>query len=408
MNYHSNKNSVLWIYFIALLCFAILRNVSFLYLILPPIFALAIVLRSNFVVKNKSILFIYIIFIGWTCFVALFSPIYNPDPDVIYQVPRLFFSILTPLVFCFVADQKKAADGAIIIFVACYAIAVFTYIFQINFGAIEWFSDEPMERGTVLRYATNLGSGNIYGIGIGSALLASLLFIKRDVVKFTIVTIILLGAILSMQKATIVNVILAFVLYFLVLKKWPSFMMIFSSIVMLIITYVFYIYFPSSVLSIYILEFINNGFGIDVLGDGSLRRDTVLSEENLWERFAGIHVENIFEQHPEMLISLIGVGITGAGGGMGLPQYLQAHSTYWDIFFMGGITYLLIVIALFSAVQFALWRNKDFMSRFWFFSNIVIFVNMFAASALIFHPILSLPLWLSVGWAMRVTNAKLR
>lgn len=408
MNYHSNKNSVLWVFFIALLCFAILRNVSFLYLLAPPIFALAIIFRSYFIINNKSFLSIYIIFIGWTFFVALFSPIYNPDPDVIYQVPRLFFSTLTPLVFCFVADHKKAVDRAIIIFVACYTIAVFTYIFQINFGAIEWFSDEPMERGTVLRYATNLGSGNIYGIGIGSAVLASLLFIKRNVIKFTIVAILLLGAILSMQKATIVNVILAFVLYFLIVKKWPSVNLIFSSIFILFITYIYYINFPSSVLSIYILEFINNGFGIDVLGDGSLRQDTVLSQENLWERFAGIHVENIFEQHPEMLISLIGVGITGAGGGMGLPQYLQAHSTYWDIFFMGGIIYLLIVTALLSGVQFALWRNKDFISRFWFFSNIMIFVNMFAASALIFHPILSLPLWLSVGWAMRVTNAKLR
>lgn len=405
MNYSSNKNNWQWHLFVAALCFAVLRNISYYYLIVIPLLAFAIIANNKMLfLKNSNSLF-YSLFILWTFFIAIFSPLYNPDSDVFAQVPRLFFATLTPFVFLFVSNTESAIVNAFRIFIGCYILAVLSYLFQINYGAIQWFSDEPMERGTVLRYATNLGSGNIYGIGLASAILACLFFVKRNFLKFIFLSFLMLGAILSMQKATIVNVFLAFMVYFLIIKKTPSILTILSSAFLLLCSYIYYSLYPNSIFSSYILEFINNGFGIDVLGDGSLRRDTVLSQENLWDRFAGIHVESIFEQHPKLLITLVGIGITGAGGGMGLPHYLQAHSTYWDIFFMGGIPYFFIVTALLVNLQISLMNMKDNISRFLFFSNIIICINMLASSALIYHPILSLPLWLSVGWVMRGNNS---
>jgi ABC-type multidrug transport system fused ATPase/permease subunit len=105
--------------------------------------------------------------------------------------------------------------------------------------------------------------------------------------------------------------------------------------------------------------------------------------------------------HNPVVRLVLGVGLMGAGGGLGLPQYPQAHSTLWDIFFMGGLGYLIIFLLLFiSTIKRLKLINSD-ISKFLIIANYIFFINLFSATAAIYQPVLSFTFWMSVLYAVR-------
>ena len=82
-----------------------------------------------------------------------------------------------------------------------------------------------------------------------------------------------------------------------------------------------------------------------------------------------------------------------------------AHSTFGDMFLMGGILYVLIFLILYVNVQSYLFRDKmNQLSATLFMCNIILFVNMLVTSGALVQPSLSIVFWLSVAYVARKSN----
>lgn len=395
--------------FLVLLCLHVLRNLTPFYMVavgcLAVFMALFYPLRgSNILVRNIGIYYGYVLFMAYTVWVCLWSFVYNPDLSALDVAGRLFFTTSLVVLLAPAHLRDVHYEQALRLFVYCVCIGAASYFLQVVIGPITWFNDDPMERGLVLRYSTTLGSGNIYGIVVGIALyLAARLDFGR-IRKYFLVGLMLSGAIMSMQKASLLNVSL-FVLFLQIsmpagvrLYLAVSILLFISGLVLLAYVY------QDTLLAIYLQEYIYNSIGINVFDNPALVKSTVLDAENVVERFLGLHLEEIFEAHNAVVMFLVGIGATGAGGGMGVDDAPQAHSGFWDLYFMGGIGYLLSFLLLFTVTCTALWKIKTDIARLLLVSNVIFFVNIFAATIPMFHPIIAYCFWLSVLYAMQYSG----
>jgi hypothetical protein len=395
------------IFYLTILFFQVLRNLSPIYFVVV-IATVALVLIITAMIsptlkRNGNSFNIYLIFICYTVWVCLWSVAYNPDVDLPNTIGRLFFITSLPIFLIFYYADEDFTKLALRVYVYIYLIAAWSYFYQIQFGPIEWFSDEPMERGSVFRFSTTLGSGNIYGIGLGCALLFTSFLNFNKIIKILIFGSLLIGSIMSMQKAAILNIIIWIFLYIFVFnrKNAKKILFLLTVVVFMIIIYAYV--FDDEFFSAYLQEFLFNSIGLNLFDNPNLVKSTVLDVDNIIERFIGVNIPIILSSHNPVTLFLIGIGSTGVGGGMGMPEYPQSHSTYWDLLFMGGIVYLLIYIILIISILKKLIEINTGISRLIFWSIIIYSFNAFAATAAIFHPILSFPVWIGLIVA---TNSK--
>lgn len=386
--------------------FQVLRNLSTLYygaLLIATIVMLAATSVGGSRVKYGGIpLSIYLIFLFYTVWICIWSIIYNSEVDLLNTVGRLFFVTTLPLLILFFRATDENIAYILRVYVVVYVIASWSYIFQVQFGAVEWFSDEPMERGSVLRYSTTLGSGNIYGIGVGVALLLASVLKFGLVTRSFIICSLMMGSILSMQKASLVNVVVWAAVYILIFDRKIAIKVLIGTLVLILLAYSFAYQYPQTFFSMYFQEFVFNSIGINLFDNGQLVKSTVLDSENLVERLLGVNTIEIMQAHDLALLLTMGIGTTGAGGGMGMPEYPQAHSTYWDLLFMGGFGYLVIYLSLLASILYKLYAMNSQLSKLLFWSVVLFSINAFAASAAIFHPILALPVWIGLLVVSRI------
>ncbi len=362
----------------------------------------------KFRVANKKTQTIYFIFIFYTTYVLFWSYLYGPEISIINSAGRLFFSTLIPLIFIFVKLDDKRLLLFFRVYTLIYVLGAFSYFYQFIYGPINWFVDEPMERGTLFRFSTILGSGNIYGIGVGVALLlVGYAYSSRFVKLFFYVTL-LSGAFMSLQKAAVINIVL-WALFILYQSKFKEIWIYILGIFILIsATYSLGLVYYEHFLSQYLQEFVFNSIGLNLYSNPDLVRSTILDKENMIERFVGINLAEIFGMHNPIIITFMGIGLMGAGGGMGLPEFPQAHSTYWDIFFMGGLGYLIIYLLLFISVHRNLRLINTKVSLALMAANAIFFINSFSSSASVYHPVLSFVFWVSVIFVIQASTVKSR
>lgn len=393
--------------FAALLLLQSLRNYSGFYFLflLASLFILVIysAFQSEFKLRftNKSLLYIYLLFVLYTVYVLFWSYVYGPEISLFDSGGRLFFSTLIPLIFAFVRLDERRLFILIKLYILIFTAGAFSYFYQFIYGPIYWFADEPMERGSLFRFSTILGSGNIYGIGVGGALLLLGYAYKNIFIKSLFYVILLLGALMSLQKAAVVNIILWLLIIFFQSNAKELIRYTLVILILSICIFLTGLIFSEHFLSIYLQEFVFNSIGLNIYNNPDLVKSTVLDKENLLERFVGLHLDEIFGMHNPVIITLFGVGVMGAGGGMGLPEFPQAHSTYWDIFFIGGLGYLIIFLYFFYRINRNLQRLCTESSKMLLLFNILLFINSFSATASIYHPVLSFVFWLSVIFVLQ-------
>ena len=123
----------------------------------------------------------------------------------------------------------------------------------------------------------------------------------------------LLGAIMSLQKAAIINIFLAVFFYLVSFgRRHILLSCTVASVTIALIIVVAWVY-QSSLLSVFFQEFIFNSIGLNIFDNHDLIKSTVITVSNLTERFTGIHLGEIFSMHSEAVIVLFGVGAVGAG-----------------------------------------------------------------------------------------------
>jgi hypothetical protein len=411
-----NKNSflldIVCLSSAALLLLQSFRNYSGFYFLLLLVSLCSLIFYSAFQSElkqqfvNKPLLCIYLLFVLYTVYVLFWSYLYGPEIKFFDSAGRLFFSTLIPLLFAFIRLDERRLFILFKLYILIFVAGALSYFYQFVYGPIYWFADEPMERGSLFRFSTILGSGNIYGIGVGGALLLVGYSYKNVFIKILLYATLLLGAFMSLQKAAIVNI----ALWVLILLYHSSTREIIKytsvTLILIICVYIAGLVFSGHFLTLYLQEFIFNSIGLNIYDNSDLIKSTVLDKENLFERFVGLHLDEIFGMHNSIVIILFGVGVMGAGGGMGLPEFPQAHSTYWDIFFMGGLGYFIVFLYFFYRINKNLLQHCSNSSRVLFAANILLFINSFSATASIYHPVLSFVFWLSVIFVIQGGDPK--
>jgi len=218
----------------------------------------------------------------------------------------------------------KRVGVVIVIFTAIAALSI---PYQFLSGPIEWFA-ESSERAGFGRYASLFGSLTALGTVNGLGLIAAVAMLNSAVAMCVALGVILLGSILSLQKAAILNIALALPVIFL-LRKF-SFK---QGVVLLVLLSVF-----AFAASVY--------FGDELLGYVSSIRFSSDSEyagdvsvsESLVERVVDLPLTAILFHGVHSL--LLGVGPIGGSGAFGFADVPMAHNAVVDLLLVGGLAYL--------------------------------------------------------------------
>ena len=414
-----NKNLLLLNCIIILVMFTNLRKLTILYYVPIAIYIAITYLSHNYnnIRYINRVLKYYYLYIGYTIFVILWSFIYMESLTApLVGIPRILLMLLLCQIFYWKIRTENDVKLILKIILLCYIIAALTLYYQTVFGKISWI---PMvHRGGLPRYLSFLGSITIYGSIVGYAYI--LIFSKLDIVKNNSMKI-LLGIVLVYSA-------------FLCLSKSALFMLVIGFLIITIYNFIYYrknitlrkcilllLFFMcfllimnlSPTLRGYYNSSVINTVGEDVLFTESkgVIKSTKYTNQLLYDRLYGYTFGAL--NYYGINAYILGVGLVGGAGTMGMEAGGDtkkaatpiAHSTFGDLFVMGGFLYPLIFLILYISIQSYLYRDREnHLSSTLFMCNIIHLVNMLVTSGATVQPSLSIIFWLSVAYVGRKNN----
>lgn len=374
--------------------FHIVRNISSAYFFLLG--ASLLFFSFYFIVNIRKIKFqsiFFIIYFSWF-FASLISIItINDLSDVFIGLTRFWTAI--PLIFVAIVLSTQSIETPVKIMSVFFGVAALFYPWQYSFGAIEWFADSS-ERAGGERFASLVGSLTAYGVNLSFPLLGTLIYFK-GVKRTALFCLIVMGALLSLQKAAIVNVFIVLLgacyLGTLKITTLVYISLIFTSIISSILYYD-----PKDgalgILSNQILGLLTSD--IDISGDVTLW-------ESVLERITTLPAEAIGYYSNEFLM-ITGVGVVGGAGALGYPDVPMAHNGLVEIYlifglFFGSFISLFLIYFLFISISGLKFRKNihNIELRFLYFTYILWFFNYLFSGGALFHPIGSAIVWLVIS-----------
>lgn len=373
--------------------FHITRNITPLYfLLLGGAIVTYFYLSICNSVKAKVEPLIFVVLMVWlyASFISVAERELYGDPAV--GLVRLWTSI--PLVFVALTLSKGhgvVASKTIAIFFACAALS---FVWQYSFGAIDWFA-ESSERAGGTRFASLAGSLTAYGTLVGFPVLVVLVYFPTAW-KWSLFLLLTLGALMSLQKAAIVNVIIA-----LLIACWLGAIrtrtVVLGTLVAMIgslATLLLYAQPDGGVVARFIVGLLTS--------DSSISADVPLFESIL-DRVASLPAEALSFHGNE--VTALGAGVFGGGGALGYPEIPMAHNGLVEIiaifgYFVGGA----MVVSLLALLGFSALRlmrrpsssgtsmDTDFLCG----AYVIWFVNYLFSGGGLFHPIGAAIFWLIV------------
>lgn len=402
-----DKNINFLIIFLSFYLFHLLRNISFIYifiLFILFIYGINEAIKSQKKIPKNIVSISFIFYLLVTCYVLAISLI-EPSDSVAGDLPKLFIAPLAFIILYFLINKLNEFIIATDIFFAFYILSVISLIYQLIFGPISWFAPSSTRSGLV-RYSSLLGSLTIYGTTCAIPIIYIFYRVEKSILQLMFFMVISVGAIITMQKAAPVNILIGLFIGLVVKKSLRNVtQIIFGTFLMSIFIYICALIFPELTLSKYIANSIVSIFGPQIDVGSTVIIDTQLSSESLWERlqWLGLAITELQDDDIPRAV-LFGLGVVGAGmGGNGV----HPHNSIYEILLMGGVTYLIIFITLFLATQYSLFKLHDKFSRFLFYSNLLIFFNALFSSLFFLHPITSFTFWLSLIWVLNKYNKTL-
>ena len=405
-----------------------------------------LLLESNLNLYNFNFVSsIYVTFFVLLLFSAIISLRYNDLPAAhlcheynIYRdtcfisLKTLIFSmlkmLLMPAFVIYVSHliiNKKSLDNLILLFILFVCLASFSLFAQLIFGHIPIFGSPNAYRFMGLTpYSSSIGSVTTYATAFAFASIMLILHFKKVnfLIKLVLLSILLAGAVASMGKAAIANIILVTILLLIFLGKKER------------IKFIIYLVFAFILMSLNenffnsFLSLFANTFGVEFSGEMVNRGIYVPFHERVLDRFTGRNWTTDLVYLWELLI---GWGTVGGGGVFGImvdTSHETFHRMTWsgleryniygwekivntthnqviDLFQIGGFLLISIFVILFLAMQYFLfldyWYIGDTLSKALFVSNIVFIVNAFVFNGILFQPYLSFIFWITVVYFVR-------
>ena len=257
--------------------------------------------------------------------------------SIIVGIVKYFF---TPLIALFAISMVRS-EKQISQLINCYIIIIFiaalTIPLQFIIGPISWFA-ESATRGGAYRFSTLLGNLTAIGISGGMGLTMALFFKRSN--NFIYIMIILgisIGMLMSMQRAGIINFLLAFMIYFF--GSGGSFTRKLKLLFFLSTLFILAYYFAMKIeFSKIYLSFFLNSLGLD--SGIQTRVDYDPFYEQIIYRLVG-NVLTHFNYYGFIWLS-VGYGFSGLGGILGLKG-LYAHNDFLNMLTVGGLIYFLFL-----------------------------------------------------------------
>jgi|GEM_PF-2540355 len=367
---------------ITLYCFHILRNVYELYAIVPPIFCLfsniyyILSLKRRFDRDGVVILGIFV-------FISLSPIVYSFFwyPDESYLNPLIRFLYLFPFfAFCVLAiDSRHLICFALKIYSVFIVFSALSLLYQVFFGPISWFTYFS-EREGLIRFSSLMGSLTSYGIFSIFCIPVILFIFNNFWLKLTMLFLVVLGCLVSLQKAAIINLIIFSFLCFIFEGKLIKFKIIkiyFFGFFLLLISYILDIK--------YIVRTVDN---VVRLRDGSGKSDVNVYQsiiDRMWELPSNLYATHGWEG------MIWGVGLVGGSGTLGFSEYPMSHNGFFDLLFLGGFFYLcafcfIVLFVFFRIFSFKKIITSDRLSKSAFYIIILFILNFAFSGAIFYHP----------------------
>ncbi|WP_193065270.1 O-antigen polymerase [Oceanobacillus oncorhynchi] len=370
------------------LLFQVTRNLSnILYIVV--LFSLYSLLFAVFIknkklseVEFKPIELFFLLSLIWVPIISLMHMSLN---DFVQSFPRYFVTFPFILFTIIYKDYSYVFVKKVLRTLCMFmTLASLTVPYQILFGPISFFT-EPSIREGVVRYTSLAGSLTALGT-LGAFSLVILLFSDNYLfnrkTRNILIVLLVLGMLMSLQKAAIVNIIICFSIYLLINGKVNFIKRILAVVTLCFLVYGIYLIFRESLFGFYIESLFS--FSFDE-GSSGVEKDLF---SRLWERPYGVMEYNnigIFEL-------LTGVGFSSLGGIMGLNS-LQSHNNYFDLIFSGGLFYFGITLCLILSIPVKVILKKirglsiNIIDRTYCAFIILFLINMAIGAASYYQPI---------------------
>jgi hypothetical protein len=274
-----------------------------------------------------------------------------------------------------------------------FFLAALSLILQVFIGPILWFA-EASERAGGIRFASLVGSLTSYGVMVGVPILAALFFFNR-VIGFFIVSVLIAGALISLQKAAMASVVMS-----LVIAWWLrlfTIAVVFKVIISVLVACLpLYLFFHENTQ----IQAIANYFIGTLTADVELTSDDSFSL-SMFDRLT--HLPMTAAQFFGVKTLLFGAGAFGASGTLGYPEIPMAHNGIIELilvfgYIVGGGIVIFMLYGFWKSIYFLLKRPIDVnFERIFLHSCYVIwFVNYIFSGGVLFHPVGAAIFWVIV------------
>ena len=275
-----------------------------------------------------------------------------------YLTAIVRYGALMPLLIVSATNSRIIYDYLTDIVKTYFYIVVLSallLIYQVFFGRISFFVD-PSERAGFVRYGSLLGSITTYG---GSAAVAIMFLhnfnILRGWRKVVSEVLILIGGVLCLSKASIVNLAMGYVLILLFRPsegrtRTLSLNRILAIALMLAATGCILAFLVKyTIIGTYYNKIIQYTFySSHNVADDLLKR---VNERP----FAAFE----YYDNPLVYYLFFGVGFKGYAGVLGLSQYPMCHNNFFDIVLAQGLVALLALLGIYLGAFFAELKRND-------------------------------------------------
>lgn len=331
-------------------------------------------------------------------YVLLLSVIYNDDYGGAALGIFRFSSLIMAFLSALMVVRSDKVDVFWMVFSQFMALCALSLYFQFIFGPIDWFA-ESSERAGFSRYASLAGSLTVYGVICGMAIISSY-FYFQGWKRILLISIIVSGGFISLQKAAIANIFIAAVGIAIIEKV--SFRQLFKiGLIVLVIGAV--VLWSTGLYDIAEVGFKSSlgAAGEDVQSDVSLLQsafDRIIELPGIVFDFYGLN--RLFW----------GMGVFGGSGSLGYPDLPMMHNAYFDIISIAGLplfsALLIYFITLIYKVTyyFDTLNSADVDRKATVLIFLMSMLNMLFASGNFFQPVIAIILWVSVIYVARMRN----
>jgi hypothetical protein len=380
-------NFSVWVYFLHLL-----RNATPAYYGLIFLVSSLLLWRTSRT-SNQALyvgIFIVLLVLVYVSILSFTSP-FSVNP--ITGLFRLF--LLSPLIlYVFtvrITEREEINFWRIVVVFS--VLASLSLVFQLIVGPIPWFAESSFGRAGVERFSSLAGSLTAYGSLLPVSIIAAVVILKHPLSKLLAITTLLVGGFISLQKMALLTAFLALLvvairsMHNLSLRK--SVFLRASAYLSLVFLVLFALYscFADQPYFLYFSSLLDPSQA--VLGDVSIG-------ESVSSRFADLPFAAIsFWGGIEK--AWLGVGVMGASGGLGFPDFPMAHNLVVETVLVFGLPLSIIFLVYLCYLALRAVVNTVTPSRpLVFVSSASFLLLLFPAiftGGLFYHPVSGLIFW---------------